>query len=56
MHGHITPLVTEYFGNYTLQDLLGATQAFRLAAAELRAEGRTSQAGAGQARGPAQRH
>ncbi len=43
MHGHITPLVTEYFGNYTLQDLLGATQAFRLAAAQLRAEGKTSQ-------------
>ncbi|CAL5229887.1 g13301 [Coccomyxa viridis] len=42
MHGHVTPLVTEYFGNYTLQDLLGATQAFRLAAAKLRAEGKTS--------------
>ena len=42
VHGHVTPLVTEYFGNYTLQDLLGATQAFRLAAAKLRAEGKTS--------------
>ena len=36
-------LVTEFFGNYTLQDLLGATQALRLAAARLKAEGKTSQ-------------
>ena len=36
-------LVTEFFGNYTIQDLLGAAHAFRLAAAQLRAEGRTSQ-------------
>ena len=36
-------LVTEFFGNYTLQDLLGAAHAFRLAAAQLKAEGRTSQ-------------
>ena len=43
VHGHVKPLVTAFFGNYTLQDLLGATQAFRLAAAQLRAEGRTSQ-------------
>ena len=37
------PLTTEFFGNYTLQDLLGAAQALRLAAAKLRAEGGTSQ-------------
>ena len=36
-------LVTEFFGNYTIQDLLGAAHAFRLAAAQLKAEGRTSQ-------------
>lgn len=36
-------LVTEFFGNYTLQDLLGAAQAFRLAAARLKEEGGTSQ-------------
>lgn len=43
MHGHVKPLTTEFFGNYTLQDLLGATQALRLAAAKLRAEGGTTQ-------------
>ncbi len=42
-HGHVKPLTTEFFGNYTLQDLLGATQVLRLAAARLRAEGETSQ-------------
>jgi len=41
-HGHVKALVTEFFGNYTLQDLLGATQALRLAAARLKAEGKTS--------------
>ena len=43
VHGQVKPLTTEFFGNYTLQDLLGATQAFRLAAAKLRAEGGTTQ-------------
>ncbi len=42
-HGHVKALVTEFFGNYTIQDLLGGAHAFRLAAAQLQAEGSTSQ-------------
>ena len=35
--------MTEFFGNYAVQNMLGATQAFRLAAAKLKAEGGASQ-------------
>ncbi len=35
--------MTEFFGNYAVQNMLGATQALRLAAAKLKAEGGASQ-------------
>ena len=35
--------MTEFFGNYAVQNMLGAAQALRLAAAKLKAEGGASQ-------------
>ena len=35
--------MTEFFGNYAVQNMLGATQALRLAAAQLKAAGGASQ-------------
>lgn len=41
-HGHLKDLTTAFFGNYTVQDLLGAAHKLRQAAAKLRARNTAS--------------